>query len=380
MKRSLTVFAAAALLIGMMATTALAAGTVTVSPATPGNWRAYVGGAGSVDLVNGPTGQPLGSGSVHFVVPAGADFAMARTTDYDGVKLASLTKLTYWTYVHTNVNCQATYISLNLNQAGTGSTVDDQLNFEPCYQSGEYQDPLNPPFPLLVPDQCPNSPNDQFCFPKDTWVQWDAMVGAWWASSQQGPDIVLTTLARYLALHPNATIVGRTVNSYRATVQQPIDSGNTSNWSSKSKGTIPVMFKLELSSGIFGGFRLANGDGWTGFNGNADALTVGVLADDTTYNFEGVGTLPSAQGAFAPTCTLPTPASIRVTFKDPVPDGTVNETVTTYPSDNNSLFRVVDCKYQYNLSIPSLTSGPGTYKVEILIDSVVVGTAQFDLK
>jgi hypothetical protein len=31
---------------------------------------------------------------------------------------------------------------------------------------------------------------------------------------------------------------------YKAQVQQPINTANTSNWSSKSKGGIPVMFKL----------------------------------------------------------------------------------------------------------------------------------------
>src|ERR1700752_1145706 len=36
---------------------------------------------------------------------------------------------------------------------------------------------------------------------------------------------------------------------YQAEVQQPINSGNTSNWSSKSKGGIPVMFKLGSRTG-----------------------------------------------------------------------------------------------------------------------------------
>jgi hypothetical protein len=217
---------------------------------------------------------------------------------------------------------------------------------------------------------------------------WDAMPGAWWASSEQGPDIVLTTLSRYLALHPNATIVGRTINSYQATVQQPINSANTSNWSSKSKGAIPVMFKLELSSGIFGGFRLANGDGWTGFEGNTDALTVGVLGNETTYNFEGVGTLPTAQGPFAPTCDLP-PATIQVGKTDAVADGDINEApVQASLAENDNAFRVVDCKYQYNLSIPSLQAqGAGTYWVQIKINGVTVptpnspeGKVKFDLK
>src|SRR4026209_1374839 len=36
---------------------------------------------------------------------------------------------------------------------------------------------------------------------------------------------------------------------YQAEVQQPINTANTSNWSSKSNGAIPVMFKLSSRIG-----------------------------------------------------------------------------------------------------------------------------------
>ena len=32
-------------------------------------------------------------------------------------------------------------------------------------------------------------------------------------------------------------------------MQQPINTANTSNWNSKSKGAIPVMFKLSSTTG-----------------------------------------------------------------------------------------------------------------------------------
>ena len=35
----------------------------------------------------------------------------------------------------------------------------------------------------------------------------------------------------------------------QAAVQQPINTANTSNWNSKSKGAIPVMFKLSSTTG-----------------------------------------------------------------------------------------------------------------------------------
>jgi hypothetical protein len=131
-----------------------------------------------------------------------------------------------------------------------------------------------------------------------------------------------------------------------------------------------------------GGYRvwrasLVLDSGWQDAPGGDQRLAPGTTAtvEDNTRQF-----ISAAGSDLTSTCDLPTPATIRVTFGDPQPDGVVNETVTTYPSDSTSLFRVIDCKYQYNLSIPSLTSGPGTYKVEILINSAVVGTAQFDLK
>jgi hypothetical protein len=369
----------ALILVGLVALPASAAGTQTVSQATPHNWRQYTGGAGTTDLVNGPATPPAGTGSAHFDLPTANDFAMVRTTDYDGTLLASLTKLTYWTYVTSNQNSQAPFISLNLDYTGDGIR-DDQLNFEPAYQTGGYTTmPGAGPFP----DQCTDT--DVNCFPKNTWVQWDALAGGWWASNDGNTGPPLDSIGTYLADHPTATIVGATTNSYRATVQQPINSANTSNWSAKSKGAIPVMYKLERSQAILGGFRVVTGNGWSNhFAGNADDLTVGVNGDDTTYNFEGVGSLPLAQGPFAPTCDLP-PATIEVTKLSPNTNGAINEEpVQGSLASDGQAFRVIDCKYQYVLSIPSL-DGAGRYNVEILIDGTPVTTVpsddvRFDLK
>jgi hypothetical protein len=95
----------------------------------------------------------------------------------------------------------------------------------------------------------------------------------------------------------------------------------------------------------------------------------------------------SAGDPFTTTCDLPD-AFIDVTKIDPTPDGPINET-TVYPTaatDTDDQFRVVDCKYQYVLSIPSL-NGVGTYDVEILIGGNPVDTnpnppneVRFDLK
>ncbi|MFL6467462.1 MAG: hypothetical protein ACJ72Z_05845, partial [Pyrinomonadaceae bacterium] len=84
-------------------------------------------------------------------------------------------------------------------------------------------------------------------------------------------------------------------------------------------------------------------------------------------------------GLGAQTCDLP-PAMIKITKTSGSSTGAVNEPVSIQPADDNSMFRVVDCKYMYNLATSSL-SGPGSYKVEVVINgSPVVGAANFDLK
>ncbi len=159
-------------------------------------------------------------------------------------------------------------------------------------------------------------------------------------------------------------------------MQQPINSANTSNWQARSKGGIPIMFKL--SSSVLGGFRVAAGDGWQPFDGNFDNLTVGVNGANKTYDFDGVGPGPEA-GALTPTCDLPE-ATLNISKIGAGLPEPVNEIATVQQAfDNGNVFRVVDCKYQYVLAIRSLP-GAGTYRAEIKINGETVGTAQFDLR
>jgi hypothetical protein len=119
--------------------------------------------------------------------------------------------------------------------------------------------------------------------------------------------------------------------------------------------------------------------GWAG----DQAMTVSnTTVNDNVYQFVS----SAGGGAFSPTCNLPA-ATIEVSKNDPVASGDVNET-TVQPSlaDTGNSFRVVDCKYQYVLSIPSL-SGTGTYETQIWINGVrvptpssPVGKVTFDLK
>jgi len=89
---------------------------------------------------------------------------------------------------------------------------------------------------------------------------------------------------------------------------------------------------------------------------------------------------PQPASAPAPTCNLPTDATIKITKTDGVPTGDVNEPLSIQPNDNNGIFRVVDCKLMYNLATSSL-SGVGTYTVSAVINGTPASNpAVFDLK
>jgi uncharacterized membrane protein len=223
---ALVAVAAAALATGA----AILAATVTVAPGHMDGWAVNndtCGAAttGSVDFVTGP-GTPLaGSGSVHFTVPNPDDsYPTVRQSDYNGVKLSSLTSFDYWTYVtHFGSGGQAPYIDLYVDNNKDG-VRDDILTFEPVYQTSQGTVALN------------------------TWQHWDALHGLWWSDSMGGPP-PLFTLSSYLATHPDASIVN-------------VGGG----------GVI-------LAAGC-------GGTAWTSFDGNADKLTIGVSGSDTTYDFE----------------------------------------------------------------------------------------------
>lgn len=81
----------------------------------------------------------------------------------------------------------------------------------------------------------------------------------------------------------------------------------------------------------------------------------------------------------ASTCNLPA-AAVRITKGDSIPSGSVNDSTSIQPADTNGVYRVVDCKYLYNLATSSLT-GVGTYWVEVVIGGTPVpGAVAFDLK
>lgn len=79
----------------------------------------------------------------------------------------------------------------------------------------------------------------------------------------------------------------------------------------------------------------------------------------------------------ASTCALQ-PATIAVTRTAGGTLGSVNESVYSMSADSGSNFRINSCQYIYNLNSNAL--GAGTYRVDIKINSSVVGSAVFGLK
>ena len=127
------------------------------------------------------------------------------------------------------------------------------------------------------------------------------------------------------------------------------------------------------------GINLILDSGW-GANGdqrlNLTSATVGVGNGAATAYTETFTPLPSSPL----TSTCPTQeASIKITKTDGVPTGDVNEPISIQPQDNNGIFRIVDCKYMYNLATSSL-SGVGTYTVSATIGNATFTVATFDLK
>jgi hypothetical protein len=176
---------------------------VVVSPSNMDGWATTNGhcnggtSTGSVSFVAGPGSPPLGVGSFQFTTGTDGDsFPNMRNANYHAIRLDQINAFSYSTYVQapiTNTG-QAPYVILNIDNNGD-TTVDDQLFFEPTYQTGTYSG-------AAVPNQCPGIPG---CVSLNTWQTWDARLGGWWVLANGGPPLV--TLQSYAASHPDARIV-----------------------------------------------------------------------------------------------------------------------------------------------------------------------------
>jgi len=86
------------------------------------------------------------------------------------------------------------------------------------------------------------------------------------------------------------------------------------------------------------------------------------------------------QPASSPTPVCPTAeATIGITKTSTSPSGDEMAPTTIQPRDNDGIFRIVDCKYMYNLATSSLM-GTGDYRVVATIDGDTFDVATFSLK
>jgi hypothetical protein len=121
--------------------------------------------------------------------------------------------------------------------------------------------------------------------------------------------------------------------------------------------------------------------------GNTPVIRVSLVLDSGWVADQRVN-LTSATvntDTFTPQQTPPTPvcptsvAYFGITKVGAAPAGPVNEAMTIQPQDNDMIFRIVDCKYMYNLATSSLT-GTGDYNVFATIDGNTFPVAAFSLK
>jgi hypothetical protein len=235
MLRKLLFGASAMLALSIIST--VAHSQVTVSPCNLNGWVATQSGTATTSFENGPALPPAPIGSARLSVGAdGNSAAQMRTAIYNGTLLANITELKYSTFTQQDGSGgQAPYLILNVDLDNNG-TVDDQLFFEPVYQTGAYSG-----------DPVPN----QGTLAVGVWQEWNALVGGWWAISAGtfGPPLV--TLQTYIAANPGAKLAS------------PVSGAGS----------------LRVVTGFGAG-------AWDNYIGNSDAVKVGVNGITTLYNFE----------------------------------------------------------------------------------------------
>jgi hypothetical protein len=218
--------------LASIAGSAALADTFVVTPSQTYGWTfAQEGTPAGTAFVDGPGAPPMGTGSAQLTAPLPSDGPILFKADYMGTKFVDITTLQYSTYRTSPANPSPLAIALQFNVdsnlADADTSFQGRLVFEP-YQSGAVVN-------------------------TGAWQTWDALQGKWWGSgapiptrpfAQLCPQSNPCTWAQVLANWPNGGIHA---------VQGA------------------VVFKA--------------GSGWTGFDGNVDAFTIGVSGATDTYDF-----------------------------------------------------------------------------------------------
>ena len=168
---------------------------VIVSDANMNGWVKNPAGLATVKFVIPPSIPPLGNSSLQLTTPD-KSFGRLRDTTHSGTRLSDLTGLSYSTFIQQRDSIvDEVYVVLLIDIDGDGKS-DNNLVFDPRYQSGHF-------VAGLVPDQGITKIN--------TWQTWDAFHGGWFI----GPIVTddpdhggwFFSLAAYINKYPNATIM-----------------------------------------------------------------------------------------------------------------------------------------------------------------------------
>ena len=268
---------------------------VTVNPTNtnttgPTMWFGFDDNTDTViqpSYVEGPTGQPLGIGSSRIRTSDTGKYLFANNTTYQGTRFDQITELSYSEYANNPGNvAKAPSLQLgadfDLNDAD--ESFQGRLVFEP------YQNPTAPNQPLV----------------QGTWQRWNATNGKFYTSRATilgnptlCPQSAPCTRTQLLAAYPNVGI---------------------------HRGGLGLI-----------GFRGEGSGSGIGFEGNVDALTVGVNSANTTFNFE------------------PAPPSISINDASAVEGGTVTFTVT------QSVISQLDTTFTVNTSDGTATTADNDY-------------------
>ncbi|MCA9881097.1 MAG: hypothetical protein KC442_25030 [Thermomicrobiales bacterium] len=153
--------------------------------------------AGGVSFVNGPKDPPLGDGSVQIQTTT-VDIAGVRNPTFEGLAIADIEALSYWTYMqdgwNTGVIVPAVRLAINTGLTCSGCVQQVRLAFEPAYYGWG-----TTPRPQPVQSKI--------------WQQWDLIGpdGRWWTPANL-PGFPVNTYVPWstvLAALPNATIDDR---------------------------------------------------------------------------------------------------------------------------------------------------------------------------
>jgi hypothetical protein len=221
--------------LAALAASAAVADTFVVTPTQTYGWTFAQDNAtpGGTAFVDGPGTPPMGTGSAQLTANLATDGPILFKADYMGTKLSDISTLQYSTYRTTptdpnSVLAIALQFNVDSDITDANNSFQGRLVFEP-YQGQAAG--------TVVPG---------------SWQTWNALQGKWWGSgggptrpiSAACPQSNPCTLAQIISMFPNAGIHG-------------------------TQGA--VVFKA--------------GSGWTGFDGNVDAFTIGVSGVNDTYDF-----------------------------------------------------------------------------------------------